>query len=208
MKLLYLLAFLFLNLCCYAKDYQDPTESKIDWITNVENYFNNELISVISDFVQVSSRGSISTGKIFLKRKKGLMKLYYDDPNPNIVLVKDYKLTHFDRDLKEKTIISVYSSPLTFFLEKKIDLQRNVKVVSQDESPNSVTLTLKKKGDEKDGAITLVFSKKPFQLKGWIILENNNYGRQTQIILKNTKLNAAFSDKEFDTFSLIDKKEN
>lgn len=207
MKLLSLLIFLFFNFTCHAKDYQKPAESGIDWITNVENYFNNELISVTSDFVQVGSRGSISTGKIFLKRKKGLMKLYYDNPNPNIVLVKDYKLTHFDRDLKEKTIISVYSSPLAFFLEKKIDLKKNVKVVSQDESPNSVTLTLNKKKDKNEGAITLVFSKKPFQLKGWIILENNNYGRQTQIILKNTKFNTTFSDKEFDTFSLTDSEE-
>ena len=227
MRFLGFLFFLFLNFACYARDYQKParseidqitnvenysnakdspksTKSEIDWITNAENYFNNELISVISEFTQVGSHGSISTGKIFLKRKKGLMKIYYDDPNPNIVIVKDYKLTHFDRDLKEKTVISVYSSPLAFFFEKKVDLKKNVKVVSQEESPNFVTLTLKKREDENEGAITLVFSKKPFQLQGWIILENNNYGRQTQIALKNAKFNAAFSDKEFDKFSLID----
>ena len=198
MKILNLLVLAFMILTCCAKDYQKP---QIDWIEKIENYFNEELNSVKSDFMQVGSRGSISTGKIFLKRKKGLMKLYYNDPNPNVAIVKDYKLTHFDRELKEKTIISIYSSPLAFFLEKKIDLKKNVIVVSQDESPNSVTITLKKRGDENEGAITLAFSKKPFQLKGWVILENDNYGRQTKIILKDAQFNARFSDKEFDSFS-------
>lgn len=204
MKILNLLVFVFLNFVCCAKDYQKPaaTEQKIDWIEKIENYFNNELDSVQSDFTQIGSHGNVSTGKIFLKRKKGLMKLYYNDPNPNVAIVKNYKLTHFDRDLKEKTIISVYSSPLAFFLERKMDLKENVKIVSLDESSDSVTVTLKKKGDEDEGAITLMFSKNPLQLKGWVIMENNNYGRQTQIILENAQLNAAFSDKEFDSFSL------
>lgn len=202
MKILNLLILVFLNFACCAKDYQKPTEQKIDWIGKIENYFNSELDSVQSDFTQIGSRGGISVGKIFLKRKKGLMKLYYNDPNPNVVIVKDYKLTHFDRDLKEKTIVSVYSSPLAFFLEKRVDLKNNAKVTALDESPNSITITLKKPGEENEGAITLVFSKNPFQLKGWIVLENNNYGRQTQLILKNTKFNTTFSDKEFDSFSL------
>ena len=204
MKIFNLLIFVFLNFACFAENYQKPNESKIDWITKIENYFNSELDSVKSDFTQISSRGNVSTGKIFLKRKKGLMKLYYNDPNPNVAIVKDYKLTHFDRDLKEKTIISVYSSPLAFFLEKKIDLKENVKIVSLDESSDSVTVTLKKKGDEDEGAITLMFSKNPLRLKGWVIMENNNYGRKTQIVLENAQFNAEFSDKEFDKFFLID----
>ena len=204
MKILNLLILMFLNFACCAENYQKPQESKTDWIEKVENYFNTELDSVQSDFTQVGSRGNVSTGKIFFKRKKGLMKLYYNDPNPNVAIVKDYKLTHFDRDLKEKTIISVYSSPLAFFLEKKIDLKENIKIVSLDESSDSVTVTLKKKGDEDEGAITLLFSKNPLRLKGWVIMENNNYGRKTQIVLENAQFNAAFSDKEFDKFFLID----
>ena len=201
MKILNLLVFAFLNFICCAKNYQKPIDLKIDWVKKIENYFNTELDSVKSDFVQIGNRGSVSTGKIFLKRKKGLMRLYYNDPNPNVVIVKDYKLTHFDRELKEKTIISVYSSPLAFFLEKKIDLQQNVKVISQNESRNSVQITLMKNKSENEGAVTLVFSKKPFQLKGWIILENSNYSKQTKIVLKNAQFNVPFSDKEFDSFS-------
>lgn len=207
MKILNLLILVFLNFACCASGSQKSSEQKVDWIGKIENYFNSELDSVQSDFTQISSRGGISTGKIFLKRKKRLMKLYYNDPNPNVVIVKDYKLTHFDRDLKEKTIISVYSSPLAFFLEKKVDLKNNAKVTALDESPNSVQITLKKPGEDDEGAISLIFSKNPFQLRGWVILENNNYGRQTQLILENTKFNASFSDKEFDGFSLTESAE-
>ncbi len=202
MKILNLLILMFLNFLCCAENLQKRPAPKTDWISKIENYFNEKLDSVKSDFTQIGSRGNISTGKIFLKRKKGLMKLYYNDPNPNVAIVKDYKLTHFDRDLKEKTIVSVYSSPLAFFLEKTVNLQKNVKVLSQNESPNSVQIKLKKKGSENEGEITLVFSKNPFQLKGWVVLENNNYGRQTQIILENAQFNASISDKEFEKFSL------
>ena len=200
MRIFNLLVFAVLNFVCFAENYQKPNEPKIDWIAKIEDYFNNEFDAVKSDFTQVSSRGSISTGKIFLKRRKGLMKLYYNDPNPNVVTIKDYKLTHFDRDLKEKTVVSMYSSPLAFFLEKKVNLKKNAKVISQNESPSSVTVTLKRHGDGDEGAIALVFSKSPFQLKSWIILESA--GRQVQLILENTKFNASFSDKEFDGFSL------
>lgn len=221
MKFFCLLILASLHLSCFAKDYQKPIEKKTDrvakpaknyrnpndkrnyWIAKIEDYFNKKFDSVESDFVQTDSRGYISTGKIFLKRKKGLMKLYYNDPNPNVAIVRDYKLTHFDRDLKEKTVVSVYSSPLAFFLEEKVNLKQNVKVTALYESTNSVVITLKKREDENEGAIVLVFSKKPFQLKGWIISENNNYGRQTQLALKNIKLDVSFSDKEFDKFSLV-----
>jgi outer membrane lipoprotein-sorting protein len=204
MKFFYLLILAFLHISCFAESHQKQNEKKIDWIEKIENYFNKEFDSVESDFKQTDSRGYISTGKIFLKRKKGLMKLYYNDPNPNVAIIRDYKLTHFDRDLKEKTVVSVYSSPLAFFLEKKVDLKNNVKVTALDESPNSVIINLRKKGDEDEGAVTLVFGKKPFQLKSWIILENDKFGRQTQLVLENTKFNASFSDKEFERFSLID----
>lgn len=201
MKFLNLLVLVFLNFVCFAKDQQELSDKKIDWIKKIENYFNRELDSVQSDFTQVGSRGNVSTGKIFLKRKKGLMKLYYDAPNPNVAIVKDYKLTHFDRDLKEKTIVSVYSSPLAFFLEKKVDLKNNAKVTALNESSDLIQVTLKKTGEENEGAISLIFSKRPFQLKGWVISGNNNYGRQTQIVLKNAQFNAKFDDKEFDRFS-------
>lgn len=203
MRILSLFILAFLQVSCFAKNYQEPNDKKTDWIAKIEDYFNNELDSVKSDFTQIGSRGGISTGKIFFKRKKGLMKLYYNDPNPNVVIVRDYKLTRFDRDLKEKTVISVYSSPLAFFLEKKVDLGKNVKVASLNESQNSIQITLKKNGDEDEGAITLLFSKKTFQLKGWVILENNDDGKQTQIILENAQFSVYFSDKEFDSFSLI-----
>ena len=67
---------MFLNFACCAKDYQKLAEQKIDWVGKIENYFNSELNSVQSDFTQIGSRGNISTGKIFLKRKKGLMKIF------------------------------------------------------------------------------------------------------------------------------------
>lgn len=207
MRILSLLILAFLQISCFAASYQEPSNKKAYWIAKIENYFNKGFDSVKSDFKQFGDRSDISTGKIFLKRKKGLVKLYYNDPNPNIVIIKDDKLTHFDRDLKEKTVVSVYSSPLAFFLEKKVDLKNNVEVTVLDESLNSVIINLKKKENESGGAIALIFEKNPFQLKSWIILENDSSNRQVQLVLENTKFNASFSDKEFERFSLGESEE-
>lgn len=193
MKIFNFLILIFLNFSCF---------SKVNWIGEVEKYFNEELDSVVSDFEQIDSSGNLSTGKIFLNRKKRLMKLYYDDPNPNVAIVKGYDLVYYNRDLKEKTAVTVYSSPFAFFLEREIDLKENLKVISQKEDEEYVQIAFCRKGDEDKGSIVLFFTKEPFQLKGWIILENNDYGKKTHLILKNSEFNKSFSEKIFDTYSL------
>ncbi len=193
MRIFSLLVLILINSCCFAST---------DWVAKIESYFNNELDSVVSDFEQIDSYGRISTGKIFLKRKKGLMKLYYNDPNPNVAIVKDYKLTHYNRELKEKSVVTVYSSPLAFFLERKIDLEENLEVISQKEDDEYVQVVFCRKGDKDKGSVALFFTKKPFQLKGWIIIENKEYGRRTQLALSNSKFDEQFSEEIFDNYSL------
>lgn len=172
-----------------------------DWVENIENYFNTQLNFFESDFLQEDSKGNLSSGKMFLKRKKGLMKLKYNDPNPNVIIVKDKKLTHFNRELKEKTQVSIYSSPLFFLLDKKLDLKKNLKILSLKENKNAVAVTFCK-NDDTEGAIKIIFSKNPFQIQCWVIEnKNSEFSRCTKIFLENPKFSASYSEKEFETFS-------
>ncbi len=172
------------------------------WLEKIEKYFN-EHDNCESNFEQTNSLGEISTGHFYLKRKKRCMKLVYDEPNPHILIVSNNRLIHYDKELKEKTETSIYSSPLSFFLDKILDLQHNIKIVDILERDDLIAIKLSKIKDDDSGAIMLIFSKKPFELISWIIFydKNNDYGRYTKIELKNPKYNSNFPDKVFKTFS-------
>ena len=173
------------------------------WISKMKNFLASELNSFESDFIQKDSFGNPSEGKLFLKANKGKMKLRYSSPNPNVITVKNFKMTHYNRELKERTEISVYSSPFSFLLDKKLDFDKNVKVLSIEEIADEVEIKLCKNDDETEGAIILIFSKNPFRLVRWIVLEkkDDDYSRQTMIILENSNYKSQFSDKVFESFS-------
>jgi outer membrane lipoprotein-sorting protein len=105
----------------------------------------------------------------------------------------------------EKTETSMYSSPLSFFLEKKINLRRNLKILSIENTGDSILIKCCKKDDEIDGAIALVFSKNPLTLRKWIIFDDKkdeSPGKSTEITLLNWKFGHKISDKEFEKLGI------
>lgn len=197
MKFLLFASILFFNSAFCSED-----NSSL-WISAMKNFLQSDLNFFQSDFEQKDSSGNISKGKLYLMANKGQMKLKYLPPNPNVITVKDFKMTHYDRELKEKTVISIYSSPFAFLLDKNLDFDKNVKVLSVEERDNIVGIKLCKNDDEIEGAIVLVFSKKPFKLLRWVVLErkDDDYCRKTVITLENPNYKARFSNKEFKSFS-------
>lgn len=171
------------------------------WLKKIETYFK-ENDNCESDFEQMDSQGTISEGHFYLKRNKQLMKLVYKSPNPHVIIVSGNKLVHYDKELKEKTETSIYSSPLSFFLEKSLDLQSNVRILQVINRDGIVAIKLCKKDDD-ESSIMLVFSKKTFKLQSWIIFynEKDEYSRFTKIRLKNPKYHVNFSDRIFKNFS-------
>jgi outer membrane lipoprotein-sorting protein len=186
----------------FSSSFAVGQKKTIDYIGEVEKYLN-DITTFESDFIQRDKYGRCSRGHLFLKRPH-FMKMDYTDPSTHVVIAKDNKITHYDRELKEKTETSMYSSPLSFFFERKINLQKNLKVLSIEDGNDFLSIKLCKKNKDEEGAVTLIFSKNPLVLRKWIIFSNkedqSSY-ENTEISLINWKSKHSIPDKEFEKFS-------
>ncbi|MDR2681585.1 MAG: outer membrane lipoprotein carrier protein LolA [Holosporaceae bacterium] len=175
------------------------------YVTQLEEYLNS-LKTIVSEFVQISRYGEKSSGYFILKRPDK-MKLYYLPPASDVIIAKNNKVTHYNRELKEKTMTSMHSSPLSFFLESKINLRKNVTVLSAVELKNTMIITFCKKNSDDDGAVALIFQKNPIKLLKWEIFNNKNEmtpWNSTKIILTDSKINSKkIPDDEFEKFSEV-----
>ncbi|MDR2781083.1 MAG: outer membrane lipoprotein carrier protein LolA [Holosporaceae bacterium] len=180
----------------------DTQKSKVDaYIADVEKYLN-DITTFESDFIQLDKNGRGSMGHFFLKRPF-LMKMDYKNPPTHVLIAKNNKIIHYDRELKEKTETSMYSSPLSFFLERKINLRENLKILSVQDVDDMLAIKFCKKDDDEEGAVTLIFSKNPLMLRKWIVFPNKNdesLSETTEISLINWKFKHKISDDEFNKF--------
>lgn len=173
-----------------------------DILNKIEDFLNN-ITTLEADFVQIDWNGARSVGHFFLKRPYH-MKMDYCDPPVHLIVAhggKTNKLIHYDRELHEKDEFPLHSSPIAFFLEKKIDLrrelQKNLQLQNIQDGEDRISIKFSTKN--KEGAITLVFSKNPFVLRKWEIQENHT--KCTHILLFNWKYGEPIDDAVFESLS-------
>ncbi|MDR2646342.1 MAG: outer membrane lipoprotein carrier protein LolA [Holosporaceae bacterium] len=172
-----------------------------DYVAEIEEYLNN-LKTFESDFVQRDRSGRCSTGHFFLKRPF-LMKMTHGNPPNLVVIARGKKIVYYDRELKEKTETTIYSSPLSFFLEPRIELRKNVKVLFVRDDGDAVSIKFCRQNAEDDGTVMLLFSKKPITLRRWVISSNGDdslSGVSTEISLFNWKSGHSIPNEEFQKF--------
>lgn len=172
-----------------------------EYITQIENYFNG-IKTLKADFIQIDKNGIESSG-IFLLKRPFLMKMDYIKPATHVVIAKKNKAIHFDKELNEKTVTSMYSSPLAFFMESTIKLKETVKILSVVDEGRLFSIIFCKKDKNTDGAIKMVFQKTPFMLLKWEIFNSKKditMDNSIQIILLNQESGKTISDKEFTDF--------
>ena len=183
------------------------TEKKISgmdvqkYLKQVEQFFNS-ISTFKSDFIEISSKGWQSCGSFAMKRHPAMLKMDYKIPPTKIIIVKNNKVIYYDKELKEKSVTSVYSSPLAFFLDPKINIRENLEVISCLKMNSMLVMVFRKKGDkdEENGVVALIFSLKPFQLTGWEIYRNStqmDIEIPIRVYLKEPKINQKISDDEF-----------
>ena len=159
----------------------------------------NAISTLTTNFVQIDKMDNRSEGRSFLDRKRRLMKMDYTVPNDHVIVIKGDRVIHYDRDLKEKTESSYYSSPLSFLMDRKIDLKKNVKIMSDTQDENVRRVKITKNIDDDVGAIELMLSvKKPIRLVGWVVYDKKNDLYGTEVYLKNTEYGKSIDVEEFD----------
>lgn len=202
MRKLFIIFFALLSITFVSGKQKEISDGDIQKdLKRIEQFFNS-INTFKSDFIEINSKGMQNSGFFILKRRPAMLKMDYTIPPTKIIIVKNNKVNYYDKELKEKSITSVYSSPLAFFLDSKVNIRDNLETISHLKTNSTLVVVFRKKNDtdEENGVVALVFSLKPFQLAGWeIYRKSDQMDIETPICvyLKKQKINQKISDDEF-----------
>ena len=155
----------------------------------VNKFFEN-LYTLEADFIQVSSSGNVSNGKIYFDLP-GKLRIDYSDPNNLLITCKGFWIVIQDRNLKTTNNIPLNKSPFSTLIEKKINLSNKTIKTEFENKSGIISLTVTSSNNEQAGQLTLEFSQNPFSLKKWII--KDNFGDITTVLIQNAKYNKNLS---------------
>ncbi len=148
-------------------------------ITRLETYLN-ELSTVRSRFVQISSQGTFAEGELYLQRP-GRVRFQYDDPHPVLLIADGHSFLYYDRELKNATFIPLEDSPLWFLIQERVSLTDEIDIVSIVEQDATITLSVRSQEADDQGEVTLVFADQPIELRKWVMTDLE--GRSIQVAL-------------------------
>lgn len=148
-------------------------------LAEISRYLNS-IDTAEADFTQVNADGSVSPGKLYIKRP-GRVRFEYANDN-TLVMASGGQVAIFDpKSNQAATQYPLSRTPLNLILAENIDLARAKMVVGQ-QSDGKTTTVLAQDPDNPDyGTISLVFSPNPTQLRQWVITDQA--GKKTVVVL-------------------------
>jgi outer membrane lipoprotein-sorting protein len=132
-------------------------------VHKAERYLNR-ITTLRSRFVQISSNGAYAEGEVVVRRP-GRLRFEYDPPHPVLLIADGTNLLYYDKELKQASFIPLWETPLWFLIRKKVELSDNVEVTQISRATGTLRMTLQETGGGDAGAVTLVFSDRPFALR-------------------------------------------
>ena len=161
----------------------------------------NQLATVQSDFTQVNGDGSVSLGKIYIKRP-GRVRFEYAPPDKSLVLASAETVAIFDgKSNQPAEEYPLKRTPLNLILAPKIDLGRAKMVVGHNEVENTTRVVAQDPEHPEYGTIELVFTANPVTLRQWIITDD--LGQQTTVILGELQ---PVADLKASLFNIVEEK--
>ena len=171
-----------------------PKGPHAEAVLQAERYLNR-IKTMRARFVQVASNGSYAEGLVTVRRP-GRMRFEYDPPHPVLLIADGVNLLYYDKELKQATFIPLWETPLWFLLRNKVELSGDVRVTDVARADGALRMTLREGDDSENGAVTLVFSDRPFALRKWEVTDAQ--GISTTVSLLNPDFDVAVKDEVFE----------
>ncbi|OYX36441.1 MAG: hypothetical protein B7Y99_01520 [Caulobacterales bacterium 32-69-10] len=133
-------------------------------------------------FTQTSSRGSSSSGTLYLNRP-GKARFEYDPPAEMLIVSDGRNVSIYDRRLKTFDRAPIGATPLGIFLARRISLEEEVKVTRLTRSEGGFAITVMDARGQADGRLVLEFNADPISLAGWTVIDGQ--GVQTKVRLRD-----------------------
>jgi outer membrane lipoprotein-sorting protein len=157
-----------------------PAHAEIIPLSDLSRYLNG-LTTAESDFTQVNADGSISTGRLYIKRP-GRARFEYAPPDRSLVLAGGGQVAIFDaKSNQPPEQYPLRRTPLNLILDETVDLGRAKMVVGHVEVEDTTRVMAQDPENPEYGTIELVFTANPVELRQWIITDD--LGSQTTVIL-------------------------
>ncbi|MCG8556794.1 MAG: outer membrane lipoprotein carrier protein LolA, partial [Proteobacteria bacterium] len=128
----------------------------------------NQIDTLKSRFVQVSSNGAYAEGDLYLDRP-GRLRFEYDPPHPALLIANGVTLLYYDRELKQATFLPLWETPLWFLIREEVDLEDGVAMRAIERHAATIRVTLELSDDSDEGEVTLTFGDRPLSLHSWEI---------------------------------------
>ncbi len=164
-----------------------PAQAEKIGLGTISQYLNS-LTTVETDFTQVNADGSISTGKLYIRRP-GRVRFEYAPPDESLVLASAGSVAIFDSKSNEAAEqYPLTRTPLNLILAETVDLGRASTVVGHSEDGTSTRVKAQDPAHPEYGTIEMVFTADPVVLRQWVITDDA--GQETTVILGQLQLGA------------------
>ena len=167
----------------------------LEQVARVEAYLNG-IGSLSARFQQFSSDGELALGSIYVRRP-GRMRVEYDPPVSVILVADGILVSYYDHELDQLNQLPLSASPAWFLLRDPIDLTKDVTVTGVRQGPGVLRVTMHQTDEPEAGAVTLVFSDQPLELRQWTLTDAQ--GREVRIGLHDVKMGGELANKLFAT---------
>lgn len=163
-------------------------------LSAISGYLNG-FTTAQAPFTQVNADGSISTGRLSIRRP-GRARFEYDPPNEGLVIAGGGQVAIFDaKSNQPPEQYPLARTPLSIILQRNVDLSRARMVVGHDGDATSTRVVAQDPENPEYGTIALVFTGNPVELRQWVITDDT--GQATTVILGDMRTDVQLSARMF-----------
>ncbi|MEO0391027.1 MAG: outer membrane lipoprotein carrier protein LolA [Pseudomonadota bacterium] len=167
-------------------------------LQTISNYLN-DLRTAEGAFTQINGDGSISTGKIYIKRP-GRVRFEYNPPEQALVVAGSNTVVIYDPKSNEPPeSYPLRRTPLSIILADQVNLGQARMVTGHDFDGTATIVTAQDPENPDYGNIQLKFTGNPVQLRQWII--NDGGGGATTVVLGEMVTGGTIPNRLFDVGS-------
>jgi outer membrane lipoprotein-sorting protein len=162
-------------------------------LARITTYFNS-FRTMEGRFVQIGPSGEQSEGMFNLSRP-GNIRFHYNPPSRLDVIADGRSVAIRDGSTNTQDIYPLSKTPLRYLLADQVDLTSEKVVDSVREDPDLISVLIIEKTAFVSGKLVLIFDRKTYQLRQWIVTDAQ--GLNTSVAIYNVVTDKTQDPRQF-----------
>jgi outer membrane lipoprotein-sorting protein len=164
----------------YSPDSRFTRDQQIA-LARINAYFNS-FRTMEGQFIQFGPTGDQSEGVFFMSRP-GKIRFHYQAPSRLDVIADGSSVAIEDARANTQQLYPLSKTPLRYLLSDHIDLTSDQLVDSVRQEPDLISVLIVEKSALVEGKLTLIFDRKTYELRQWIVTDAQ--GLNTSVAIYN-----------------------